>query len=263
MPEPAPELAVLRGHDNYVGGAEFSPDGTRVVTSSSDHTARVWDATASEPLVTVGGPRFRVASAALSPTRAQLVVDVGRRPSSRSETRGPPRLDLFPRGGWRSRRQRGVQRRRSRHRHVGREGRRASLGSGHRQAPEIDAAEGKARRRRPEPRRGARCLPQRRLGRPRTPRLPSGTAPGRSPSRRGASTAGVREPASTRADAAWSPGATTGVVACGTAPRAAGLRASRSPAYDGWPRSAQTACAWRPGQTTARCRSGMLPAGER
>jgi hypothetical protein len=36
--------AVLRGHSDAVKEAAFSPDGGRVVTASSDHTARIWDA---------------------------------------------------------------------------------------------------------------------------------------------------------------------------------------------------------------------------
>jgi WD40 repeat protein len=36
-------FCFLRGHDNPVFSAAFSPDGTRVVTASADHTARLWD----------------------------------------------------------------------------------------------------------------------------------------------------------------------------------------------------------------------------
>ena len=38
------EIAVLRGHDISVNSVAFSPDGTRMVTASVDHTARLWDA---------------------------------------------------------------------------------------------------------------------------------------------------------------------------------------------------------------------------
>ena len=51
-------------------------------------------------------------------------------------------VSTLPRGERRSRRQRRVQRRRPRHRHVGREGRRASLGSGHGQARRLEDADG-------------------------------------------------------------------------------------------------------------------------
>jgi WD40 repeat protein len=33
----------LRGHEVPVLNAAFSPDGTRIVTASSDNTAQVWD----------------------------------------------------------------------------------------------------------------------------------------------------------------------------------------------------------------------------
>src|SRR5262249_17504708 len=40
---PGREVAGLRGHDNPVLSAVFSPDGRRVVTASVDNTARLWD----------------------------------------------------------------------------------------------------------------------------------------------------------------------------------------------------------------------------
>jgi WD40 repeat protein len=53
------ELAVLR-HDDFVGLAAFSPDGTRVLTGSGGpgrlETARVWDASSGKELVTIRGP---------------------------------------------------------------------------------------------------------------------------------------------------------------------------------------------------------------
>jgi serine/threonine protein kinase len=38
-----PPAAILAGHNGYVYSAQFSPDGTRIVTASADKTARVWD----------------------------------------------------------------------------------------------------------------------------------------------------------------------------------------------------------------------------
>jgi WD40 repeat protein len=44
-PDPSPsgkEIAVLKGHAGPVKSAAFSGDGKRVVTASSDNTARIW-----------------------------------------------------------------------------------------------------------------------------------------------------------------------------------------------------------------------------
>jgi WD40 repeat protein len=38
------EIGVLKGHKEQVRSAEFSPDGRRIVTTSSDYTVRIWDA---------------------------------------------------------------------------------------------------------------------------------------------------------------------------------------------------------------------------
>lgn len=37
-----PYATALRGHEGSVSGAQFSPDGTTVVTASADKTARLW-----------------------------------------------------------------------------------------------------------------------------------------------------------------------------------------------------------------------------
>jgi WD40 repeat protein len=43
-------VTVLRGHDKYVLGASFSPDGTRVLTLGDDHTVRLWRMPSGEAL---------------------------------------------------------------------------------------------------------------------------------------------------------------------------------------------------------------------
>jgi WD40 repeat protein len=45
-----PELKQMWFHDRAVLQADFSPDGTRVVTASEDHTARLWDVATGQPV---------------------------------------------------------------------------------------------------------------------------------------------------------------------------------------------------------------------
>jgi len=80
------EVAVLRGHRGAVGHAAFSPDGTRIITSSSDGTSRLWDTEGREIAVfrsheedptTLGGlgdHRYHVWCAAFSPDGTHIVT---------------------------------------------------------------------------------------------------------------------------------------------------------------------------------------------
>jgi WD domain, G-beta repeat len=43
--ETGTKIAALKGHTDRVWSIAFSADGTRVVTASSDQTARIWDVT--------------------------------------------------------------------------------------------------------------------------------------------------------------------------------------------------------------------------
>jgi WD40 repeat protein len=42
------EVAELRGHDDYVHAVAWSPDGTRLISASGDHTVRVWDSLSAQ-----------------------------------------------------------------------------------------------------------------------------------------------------------------------------------------------------------------------
>ena len=67
-------LTRLRGHDDYVYCAEFSPDGSRVVTASRDRTARVWDAATGATLMTLRGHTWKLYCCAFSPDGSRVVT---------------------------------------------------------------------------------------------------------------------------------------------------------------------------------------------
>ena len=53
-------IAALEGHTGSVLGCAFSPDGTRIVSASDDHTLQVWDVAGTSCLtlcvLALGGP---------------------------------------------------------------------------------------------------------------------------------------------------------------------------------------------------------------
>lgn len=44
---------TLRGHDEQVNGAGFSPDGTRLASASSDETVKIWDTLTGESMLSI------------------------------------------------------------------------------------------------------------------------------------------------------------------------------------------------------------------
>jgi WD40 repeat protein len=54
---PGAERLRLVAHQNSVRSASFSPYGARIVTASSDRTARLWDATTGQEIIALRGPR--------------------------------------------------------------------------------------------------------------------------------------------------------------------------------------------------------------
>ena len=69
-----PFRLALSGHTGDVSSAAFSPDGSRVVTATLDHTARLWDAKTGAPLATLSGHTDWVHSAAFSPDGSRVVT---------------------------------------------------------------------------------------------------------------------------------------------------------------------------------------------
>jgi WD40 repeat protein/serine/threonine protein kinase len=65
---------ILRGHNKPVSGAWFSPDGTLVVTASSDKTARIWDAQSGKELHALRGHKGKVAWASCCPDGNRVVT---------------------------------------------------------------------------------------------------------------------------------------------------------------------------------------------
>lgn len=73
MPRTGAEVMVLKGHTGRVTSAGWSPDGTRIVTASSDMTVRTWDDRTGAELLALKGHTARVNSAAWSPDGSKVV----------------------------------------------------------------------------------------------------------------------------------------------------------------------------------------------
>jgi WD40 repeat protein/serine/threonine protein kinase len=65
---------VLSGHRERLYSARYSPDGTHIVTASTDKSARVWDASTGVLLVSMTGHSDRLFDAAYSPDGATIVT---------------------------------------------------------------------------------------------------------------------------------------------------------------------------------------------
>ena len=70
-----PSSPALRGHEDGVCSAAFSPDGKRIVTASFDRTARVWDADGASRW-SFAVTRARSDRAAFSPDGTRIVTGV-------------------------------------------------------------------------------------------------------------------------------------------------------------------------------------------
>jgi WD40 repeat protein len=68
------ELLVLKGHTDINWGVEFSPDGTRLITSGSDGTARIWDSETGQLLRTLTGHTSTIVNARFSPDGTRIAT---------------------------------------------------------------------------------------------------------------------------------------------------------------------------------------------
>jgi WD40 repeat protein len=65
---------VLKGHTKDVDCAAFSPDGTRMVTGSSDRTARIWESTTGRQLSVLQGHNDQVSAVAFTHDGTRVVT---------------------------------------------------------------------------------------------------------------------------------------------------------------------------------------------
>ena len=71
---PGHERLRLTGHESSIGNASFSPDGKRILTSSGDGTARIWDGITGAELIVARGHTASLTTAAFSPDGASFVT---------------------------------------------------------------------------------------------------------------------------------------------------------------------------------------------
>jgi len=65
---------ILRGHDLWVNSVAISPDGTKIVTSSGDRTARVWDLASGRETAILRGHKHYVKDAKFSPDGTRIIT---------------------------------------------------------------------------------------------------------------------------------------------------------------------------------------------
>lgn len=73
------EALLLQGHEGPLWSASFAPDGRRIVTTSDDKTARLWDAETGNQLAVLGRHKDVLRFAAFSPDGQMVITTSGDR----------------------------------------------------------------------------------------------------------------------------------------------------------------------------------------
>ncbi len=68
------QIRSFKGHSDAVFNASFSPDGTRIVTSSNDKTAIIWDVTSGRAVMTLRGHSDAIGAVAYSPDGTRIAT---------------------------------------------------------------------------------------------------------------------------------------------------------------------------------------------
>jgi WD40 repeat protein/serine/threonine protein kinase len=76
-PQTGDTVRVLRGHSDAVTDIAFSPDGTRLVSTSNDRTTRLWDIATGAELGTVGTGRGRVLALCFTSDGSRIALGGG------------------------------------------------------------------------------------------------------------------------------------------------------------------------------------------
>jgi len=67
------QCSIYDGHSSVVMAAAFSPDGSRIISGSSDNTLKLWDAESGNCLLTLSGHSDYVNTAAFSPDGSRII----------------------------------------------------------------------------------------------------------------------------------------------------------------------------------------------
>ena len=66
-------LQTLEGHSGYVESVAYSPDGTKIISGSTDKTIKIWNANTGECLQTLEGHLDIIWSVAFSPDGTKII----------------------------------------------------------------------------------------------------------------------------------------------------------------------------------------------